>query len=179
MIAVTAGPFATPALRCSPNFGISNRKYAELEPLATRRKQTAATRSNRQFLHGWIFRRISLTVARRNGRDGSPLLPGHAIRPPARRLVRWNRRGGGRQRRWRGILCDGRGLLRRQWRHQRERVVAQRHEFVPVALRYWIGWRQRKVLEIQEFFAALHAEIQMRAGGNGGHPHQANPAALP
>src|SRR5271169_2204740 len=134
MNAAAARPFATPALRSSPNFRISNREYALLEPLATRRKQTTATRSNRKFLHGCIFRRIERARARRSWRDGSPLQASHAIGLPARRLVHWNRSGGGQQGRWRGILSDGWGLLRRERGHQRHCVIARDREFVPVAL---------------------------------------------
>src|SRR5579863_8026422 len=164
MYAAAARPFATPALRSSPNFGISNRKYGRLKPLPSRRKQTTATRSNRSFLHVSIFRRINSAAALRNMRDGSQLLPTDSIGLPTRRSVRWNCRGGGWQRRWHGIFRYGCVLLRRQWRHQCQRVIARSRKLVPVALRYWIGWRQRQALEIQEFFAALNAEIQVRAG---------------
>ena len=96
-----------------------------------------------------------------------------------RRLVRWNRRGGGRRERGgRGVFRDGWGLLRRQWRHQRQGVIAGGCEFVPVAFGYWIGGRQRQALEIQEFFAVLDAEIQVRASRETGHADQANPLAL-
>src|SRR5580658_9973634 len=166
--------FRHPGAALLPNLGISNREYAAVEPLATHRKQTTATHSNRQFLHGWIFRRISPAAARHRVRDGSPLLPDQAIRP----LVSRNRRGGDWQSRWRRILGDSCGLLWRQWRHPGQRMVAHRGEFVPVAFGYWIGRRQRQALEIQEFLAALDAEIQVRAGGQSGHTNQTNPLAL-
>src|SRR5271155_1579234 len=178
MNAAAARPFATPALRSPSNFRISNRKCALLEPLATRRKQATAARSNRKFSHSWIFRRIDLAVPRPKTRDDSPLLPGHPIWPLTSASIRWERRAGCRQKRWRRIFRDGWRLLRRQCRHQRHCVVPGRCEFVPVALRYWIGWGQREALEVQEFFAALDAEIQVRAGGEAGHAHQANPLAL-
>ncbi len=164
MNAAAARPFATPALRSSPNFRISNRKYGKLEPFASRRKQTTATRSNRQFLHGWIFRRIKLAVPRPNTRDHSALLPGHAIRPLTSASIRWERRVGCRQKRWRRIFGDGWRLLRRERGHQGQSVIPGCREFAPVALRDWIGRRQREALEVQEFFAALDAEIQVRAG---------------
>src|SRR5277367_469892 len=178
MNAAAARPFATPALRSSPHFRISNREYALLEPLATRRKQTTAIRSNRKFSHGCIFRRIERARARRSRRNGSPLQASHAIGLPARCLVRWNRRGGGQQGRWRGIFSDGWGLLRREWGHQRQGVIARGCEFVPVAFGYWIGWGQREAFKIQEFFAALDAEIQVRAGGEAGHADEADPLTL-
>jgi hypothetical protein len=38
-------------------------------------------------------------------------------------------------------------------------LVAGCREFAPVALRHWVGGRQRQALEIQKVFAALNAEI--------------------
>jgi hypothetical protein len=57
-------------------------------------------------------------------------------------------------------------------------MIARCCEFVPVAFGYWVGWRQREALEVQKFFAALDAEVEVRTGGEAGHSDQANALAL-